>query len=64
MDFFEIIHFLLKLAITCLFIFGVYAFIFIETFTLKGCALYAFVFVICVCLKYWAYDNLPRYLKD
>ena len=31
MDFFEIIHFLLKLAITCLFIFGVYAFIFIET---------------------------------
>ena len=64
MDFFEIIHFLLKLAITCLFIFGVYAFIFIKTFTLKGCALYAFVFVICVCLKYWAYDNLPRYMKD
>lgn len=64
MDFFEIIYFLSRVALICLFLFGVYAFIFIETFTLKSCALYAFVFVICVCLKYWAYDNLPRYLKD
>lgn len=53
-----------RVALICLFLFGVYAFIFIETFTLKGCALYAFVFVICVCLKYWAYDNLPREMKD
>lgn len=64
MDFFEIIYFLSRVTLTCLFLFGVYAFIFIETFTLKGCALYAFVFVICVCLKYWSYDNLPRYMKD
>lgn len=63
-NFFIIIHFLSKLAITCLFIFGVYAFFFIETFTLKGCALYAFVIETCVYLKYWSYDNLPRYMKD
>ena len=53
-----------RMALTCLFFFGVYAFFFIETFTLKGCALYAFVFVTCVCLRFWAYDNLPRYMKD
>lgn len=62
--FFEIIFFLSRVALTCLIIFAVYAFYFIETFTLKGCALYVFVFVTCVCFKYWAYDNLPRYMKD
>lgn len=50
--FFEIIYFLSRVALTCLIIFAVYAFYFIETFTLKGCALYVFVFVTCVCFKY------------